>query len=222
MKWTVLIGFGLALGCSPAVHSSTQNEGVTEERDSSPSCIDPMMMRSDFSKLSVVEAQQKFSERRSDQGSDHRVVLSQEQVCNPDIQATLTAGAKLGLTVHPDGFDDASLGPCLQALSENLCSLILMGTPMSDAGMSHLSSLTNLTELNLANTNVGDAGLSHLSGLTRLTKLILRQTTVSDGGMSHLSGLSNLRVLYVMETQVSERGVAQVQAALPNCKIEHY
>ncbi len=222
MNGQALAWFMLSVGYSPSAHSSTLNQGVTEAKDPGASCVDPMMGRSNFSSLSVAEAKLKFSQRRTDQGGDTRVVLSQEQVCDQDIQTTLRTGDKLALTVSTVGFDDATLGPCLKALSENLCSVILMGTSMSDAGMSHLSSLTNLTVLNLANTEVSDVGLAHLSGLTNLRKLILRQTDVSDAGMSHLSGLSNLGLLYVMETHVSDRGVAQVQAALPNCKIEHY
>jgi hypothetical protein len=48
---------------------------------------------------------------------------------------------------------------------------------------------------------------------------MLNQTQVTDAGLTHLSGLTQLQYLNLSDTQVTAVGVAQLQNALPNCKI---
>ncbi len=50
--------------------------------------------------------------------------------------------------------------------------------------------------------------------------LMLNETSITDAGLAHLSGLTNLRGLDLRGTRVTEEGVAQLQRALPNCRIE--
>jgi internalin A len=66
---------------------------------------------------------------------------------------------------------------------------------------------------------VSDAGLEHLQGLENLTTLSLKCTEVSDAGLVHLKGLTKLESLDLSRTQVSSAGVADLQKALPDCKI---
>ena len=42
---------------------------------------------------------------------------------------------------------------------------------------------------------------------------------ISDEGLTHFQGLSNLRKLKLLNTQVTDDGVAELQKALPDCKI---
>jgi len=49
--------------------------------------------------------------------------------------------------------------------------------------------------------------------------LKLNNTQVTDAGLKHLSGLSELEFLWVHNTEVTDAGVAELQKALPNCKI---
>ena len=67
----------------------------------------------------------------------------------------------------------------------------LNGTRITDAGLVHLSGLTNLRDLWLTGTGVGltgtgvtDAGLVHLSGLKKLEVLDLDGTGVTDSGLT--------------------------------------
>jgi Leucine-rich repeat (LRR) protein len=59
----------------------------------------------------------------------------------------------------------------------------------------------------------------HLKGLSNLQKLYLRSTKITDAGLVHLKGLTKLQTLVLSETKVTEAGVAELQKALPNCKI---
>lgn len=72
-------------------------------------------------------------------------------------------------------------------------------------------------------SHVGDdhlAELAELPAMKRVKTLMLNETSVTDAGLAHLSGLTNLRGLDLRGTRVTEEGVAQLQRALPNCKIE--
>ena len=103
----------------------------------------------------------------------------------------------------------------------NLRTLDLDKTKTADAGLVHLQGLTNLTHLGFHSTQVTDAGLVHLKGLTKLESLSLGFTQITDAGLEHLKGLKNLERLYLQDTKVTEAGVADLQKALPNCKIDH-
>ena len=71
----------------------------------------------------------------------------------------------------------------------------------------------------LGRSQVTAAGLVHLKGLTKLTYLELRNTSITDAGLLHLKDLTNLRDLALYETQVTDAGIADLQKALPNCRI---
>ena len=88
---------------------------------------------------------------------------------------------------------DAELA-CFEKLPE-LFSLRLIGTNISDVGLTHLKGATILQHLDLARTKVTDAGLSHLKGLRQLRSLDLGGTKVTDAGIEYLQGLTELESL---------------------------
>ena len=49
--------------------------------------------------------------------------------------------------------------------------------------------------------------------------VFLFRTQVTDADLAHLSGLTALEELYLSDTQVTSGGVAELQKALPNCRI---
>jgi len=93
---------------------------------------------------------------------------------------------------------------------------------ITDVGMIHLKELTKLETLRLSlSTMITDAGLVHLKGLTNLRTLDLKTTLqITDAGLVHLKGLTNLQELDLEDTQATDAGIAELQKALPNCKIE--
>ncbi len=72
--------------------------------------------------------------------------------------------------------------------SPALCSLILTGTKVTDAGLKHLKGLTHLRDLDLSQTQISDAGLDELKGLTTLKHLTLRglNERLSDAAANEL------------------------------------
>lgn len=101
----------------------------------------------------------------------------------------------------------------------NLTHLNACMTGTTDAGLTHLTGLKNLAYLDVAYTMVTDAGLKHIAGSTNLETLVLSRTKVTDAGLKQLAGLQDLKKLYLDRTNVSDAGAAELQKALPDCKI---
>ena len=100
-----------------------------------------------------------------------------------------------------------------------LQSLDLTQTRVTDAGLAHLKELKSLQTLDLRRTPVTDAGVAHLKELKGLQTLSLLNTRVTDAGLPHLKELEGLQRLDLMSTRVTDAGVAELQRALPGCRI---
>jgi len=100
-----------------------------------------------------------------------------------------------------------------------LSVLTLATTGITDAGLEQLAGFENLSELDITNCKITDSGLEHLKGSKNLKKLTLNMTPVTDLGLQHLHGLKKLESLNLQETKVTPQGIADLQKALPNCKI---
>jgi len=93
-------------------------------------------------------------------------------------------------------------------------------TTIGDAGLAHLSTLTNLEELDIYSTQVTDAGLLHLTGMKKLRVLELYGKNVGNAGLAQVSGLTNLRRLNISSTQVTDAGLVHL-SKLTNLKMLH-
>lgn len=118
-----------------------------------------------------------------------------------------------------DKVTDAQLAD-LAPIAQQIYSLNLANTKITDAGLAHVASLPNLRVLHLEKTGIGDAGLAHLKSLSNLEYLNLYGTQVTDAGLANLEGLKNLKNLYLWQSQATDAGAQKLQAALPECKID--
>ena len=98
--------------------------------------------------------------------------------------------------------------------------LDLMATQISDTGLVHLKGLTNLETLDLRDNEITGTGLVYLKELKNLEHLLLAENQISDAGLEHLKALTKLQWLDIKRTAITDAGVADLQKALPNCKIE--
>ncbi len=127
----------------------------------------------------------------------------------------------------------------------SLRSLDLSGTPITDRGLQALAPLDNLRNLSLSSTKVEGAGLRALEGADWLRRLLLANAPVSDGAVAHLVSLPHLEILDLSGTRVTGKAVphlgqmtylrdldlrktaigdaaiAELQRALPKCRIRH-
>ncbi len=97
--------------------------------------------------------------------------------------------------------------------------LILSGTQITDDGLALLRGVDRLKVLNLDNMQITDAGLAQFADCQELTKLIVARTAVTDAGLQHFLDCEHLTELNVEHTQVTAEGVAALHAALPDCTI---
>lgn len=64
-----------------------------------------------------------------------------------------------------------------------------------------------------------DRGLNSLKSLTQLRSLFLSDTQVTDQGLQTLKSFSSLKLLTLQGLSVTPQAVAELEAALPNCKV---
>lgn len=104
----------------------------------------------------------------------------------------------------------------------SLTNLDLRGCPVSNAGMAHLSGLTNLRALRLSGSNgkttVDDEGLKPLASLKSLKALLLDFLWVSGEGIKELKGLDKVEELYLAGTLCGDADLAVVVETFPNLK----
>ena len=93
----------------------------------------------------------------------------------------------------------------LEPLAPQLAWLYLNKTNITDAGLKHLSGLTQLRRLHLANTAITDAGVKQLAGLENLETLNIYGTKVSTGVLETLAKLPKLKKVFLYATDVEPR-----------------
>ena len=119
-------------------------------------------------------------------------------------------------------------GAHISSPSQQMLHLVGLGAKkrfLSDAELVHLKGLTSLKSLDLGGfrglqeCKITNSGLEHLKGLTNLNLLSLGSTKITDAGLVHLKGMTGLSMLLLQGTKVTDAGVADLQKALPDCKI---
>jgi internalin A len=93
---------------------------------------------------------------------------------------------------------------------KDLTVLMLADTMVTDAGLQELSDLKSLTILELTRTSTTDVGLKQLSGLTALKCLILNETSITDAGLKEFGGLPKLELLELQSTQITDAGLKEL------------
>jgi hypothetical protein len=106
-----------------------------------------------------------------------------------------------------------------------LQSLSLTGSGITDAGLVHLEGLKNLEDLTLDGTSIEGPGLVHLRRMRKLKSLSLAGSPVDDRAVEHLESLTSLESLDLRfdmseETKVSEVGRRRLYHALPKCEVD--
>jgi Leucine-rich repeat (LRR) protein len=98
----------------------------------------------------------------------------------------------------------------------------LWSITLTDAGLESVSALAELRELRLNGTPVSGRGLGRLKGLDKLERLHLQGCKrIGSTAVPVLAAFARLRLLDVKDTGLTADDVAQLQKALPECKILH-
>jgi serine/threonine protein kinase len=104
------------------------------------------------------------------------------------------------------------------SLGATLYALLTGGPPCTAEDIEALSKL-KLTILVLIDCDITDAKAKHLSGMTGLTNLSLSYNPLTDRGLRELLPLTELKEVAVSNTSITSAGAAELQAALPDCKL---
>ena len=123
------------------------------------------------------------------------------------------------LLLDNTGMTDADLKKLVEL--KRLSFLRLSYTPITDMGLKEVAKLTSLKELVLDGTKITDMGLKEVAKLTQLSTLVLDDTPITDMGLKEVARLTQLQYISLLGTQVTDASVADLQKALPNCKIKH-
>ncbi|MEO2036848.1 MAG: hypothetical protein ABGZ35_32635 [Planctomycetaceae bacterium] len=120
----------------------------------------------------------------------------------------------LHLSVPMGPISDRQIGELV-----GLRALGLHHESVSNETVAFITNITELRSLSLQNSSVDDDGISHIVKLTKLQTLFLDGSKVTDAGLKSLENLKSLSLLSVRDLVVSPPAVADLQAALPDCKI---
>ncbi|MEM0896503.1 MAG: c-type cytochrome domain-containing protein [Verrucomicrobiota bacterium] len=107
----------------------------------------------------------------------------------------------------------------LAQLANNIHSLDLKKTKISDDDLAVVQQMSNLRKINLALTDIGDNGFKNIRGLQQVEYLNLYGTRVSDTSVSDLSEMTTLTKLFLWNSRVTESGYNKLKKALPSADI---
>ena len=146
------------------------------------------------------------------------LLLSTNQSVTDDALQHLTNLKKL--TILTLSHTDVT-GYGLRHLSKmhSLEGLDLGHTPLTDEALEHVGKLSSIKWLLLNDTLISDAGVRRLSALDSLSTLVLSDTKITDDSLTILHDFKYLKHLSLLGTSVSGNSVAELQDALPNCRI---
>ena len=83
----------------------------------------------------------------------------------------------------------------------------------------HLAKLNDLQSLSLAGTKVTDAGLAQLAGLSSLENLDLKGLAITDRGLAELAPVKSLKHVYVSRTGPTSAGIDALEQAIPRLHV---
>ena len=163
-------------------------------------------------------------------GIDHLANVDGIVLWNPQTVGTalrylkdLPTCRRLYLQFNETRLTDAELADL--ALLVQLERLEIQSPKKTDRLLAALKSLKNLESLTISGRAAGisDEGAAHLAGLKSLRRLVLasqeNESGITDRGLAHFRGLTRLQELDLTGNQVTASGVAELQTALPNCKV---
>ena len=151
--------------------------------------------------------------------ADEKAAIAAIEKLGGAVRGVAQDSEALEIDFHLQGEELTDAGLAHLSGLTNLTNLHLGGTQVTDAGLEKLKDLSSLRRLHLENTTLNGTGLVHLKGLVNLEYLNLYATQVTDDGLVHLAGLKNLRRLFLWQSKTTDEGVAKLQKALPDLVI---
>jgi hypothetical protein len=119
---------------------------------------------------------------------------------------------------HGDAITDTNLMKIRRLVDTE--TLNLHQTRISDGGLAAIANWKRLKWLGSQSDLLTDAALTHLQRHTQLERLELIGARITDASLNKLAALKRLKILDLnCCTNLTKSGVANLQTALPNCKV---
>jgi len=109
--------------------------------------------------------------------------------------------------------DDLRLSPTGKWILPKLAdpsTIEFIKVPLTDAGLSHLATMTRLSNLTLSSANVTGSGFADLQ-MPQLEKLALRPSNVNDEGLASMTDLTGLSRLDLSDTKITDASAAHLR-----------
>lgn len=126
-----------------------------------------------------------------------------------DIPAATMVQLKSGPTAR-------SLDSLTTLQPDDLDSLWLTSSRLTDDSLAPLSHLTGLQILRITKADITDEGLKHLTDLDQVTDLQLGDVPITDAGLEHLKEMDKLQRIFLHGTNVTADGVRAYKDAAGN------
>ena len=107
----------------------------------------------------------------------------------------------------------------LDEVSEQIISLNLAKTDVTDADLKAINDFPHVEKLFLQQTAITDNGIQQLKNLDYLSYLNLYQTKITDKSLDFLSQFKRLKKLYLWQTSTSSEGVAKFVNSKPKATV---
>ena len=102
----------------------------------------------------------------------------------------------------------------------NLQSLEIGQTPITNEGVKGLLEMPQLQSLFMVDMpRITDEGLRHLATHPGLTHLTIGGPGITDTGLQYLKEASHLKTIFITRCNATEKGVELLQEALPHCNV---
>lgn len=127
---------------------------------------------------------------------------------------TLSVSMKL----PPDVVDDETIA-ALTSSTNQISSLSLVGSEISDDALFHIARIPTLQNLFLAYTRIDGSGLVYLAELPNLSQLNLSHTRLTNESALYLSKMQALEQVHVYSTKVDSTMVAALRSFMPDVSV---
>lgn len=122
--------------------------------------------------------------------------------------------------VNHSSFGDAQMA-LLKPVSEQVITLKLGNTGITDRSLKEMGMVKNLTRIYLENTAITDAGIGALKNNTpHLEYVNLTGTKITDAGLMELAAHPSVKRIFVWQCAVTEGGIAAARKKRPDAQIE--
>ena len=109
----------------------------------------------------------------------------------------------------------------LLCCAENVVTLDLGRTRITDEALETVANMPRLVKLDLRQTNITDAAVSQLANLEQLRSLNLFSTGATDAIVETVAGLKKLETVYLWQTKLTAAGVRRLRDLRPDLRVVH-